>query len=133
MVEVCRKQPGDRGGIPVDHDGRVQVLEEFRLPVGFDASRCRSSTPTPCGRAPTRSPSVAVPWHWFVVEKQVDGQTAIQFERLLQELTSVLKTRYVEVPREGADARFLPVKNPAELDRRRAALDEVLRARGFLT
>ena len=50
QVEVAPKAEGDRGGIPVwadsaDASGRVvrrlQVLEEFRLPPGFDASAVR--------------------------------------------------------------------------------------------
>ena len=50
QVEVAPKAAGDRGGIPVwadsaDASGRVvrrlQVLEEFRLPPGFDANAVR--------------------------------------------------------------------------------------------
>jgi UTP--glucose-1-phosphate uridylyltransferase len=132
LVEVCRKQAGDRGGIPVEHDGRVQVLEEFRLPADFDATTVQVfNTNTMWVRAEALA-TVRVPWNWFLVEKKVDDRVAIQFERLLQELTSVLETRYVEVPRDGTIARFLPVKDPAELDSRRPALDALLRARGFL-
>ncbi len=132
LVEVCRKQPGDRGGVPVELDGRMQVLEEFRLPEGFDASAVPVfNTNTMLARAAALA-EVRVPWSWFIVEKQVDGRTAIQFERLLQELTAVLGTRYVEVPREGKGARFLPVKDPAELDERRPALEALLRERGFV-
>ncbi len=115
LVEVCRKQAGDRGGIPVEHDGRVQVLEEFRLPTDFDAATVQVfNTNTMWVRADALA-TVRVPWHWFVVEKKVDDRVAIQFERLLQELTSVLTTRYVEVPREGTAARF-----PARQRSRRA-------------
>ncbi len=132
QVEVCRKQPGDRGGVPVELDGRMQVLEEFRLPEGFDAATVPVfNTNTMLVRADALA-EVRVPWSWFIVEKQVDGRTAIQFERLLQELTGVLKTRYVEVPREGSSARFLPVKDPAELDARRPALEALLRERGLI-
>jgi UTP--glucose-1-phosphate uridylyltransferase len=132
MVEVCRKEEGDRGGVPVEVEGRMQVLEEFRLPTGFDASTVPVfNTNTMWARVEALT-GLSVPWHWFVVEKQVDGRPAIQFERLLQELTAVLDTKYVEVPRTGKEARFLPVKDPAELDRRRSALDALLKARGLL-
>jgi UTP--glucose-1-phosphate uridylyltransferase len=132
QVEVCRKQPGDRGGVPVELDGRMQVLEEFRLPVGFDARTVPVfNTNTMLVRAHALA-EVRVPWSWFLVEKQVDGRPAIQFERLLQELTGVLTTRYVEVPREGSHARFLPVKDPAELELRRPVLETLLRERGLL-
>jgi UTP--glucose-1-phosphate uridylyltransferase len=132
LVEVCKKVPGDRGGVPVTLEGRLQVLEEFRLPAGFDAATVPVfNTNTMWVRADALA-GLSVPWRWFVVEKQVDGRAAIQFERLLQEMTSVLDTRYVEVPRDGEAARFLPVKDPAELDQRRGALEKVLRARGLL-
>ena len=35
QCEVCPKA-GDKGGIPVLAEGKLQVLEEFRLPPGFD-------------------------------------------------------------------------------------------------
>ena len=54
-----------------------------------------------------------------MVEKQVDGRPAVQFERLIGELTSALESRFVHVPREGQRSRFLPVKDTAELERRR--------------
>lgn len=131
QVEVCRKEPGDRGGVPVELDGRMQVLEEFRLPEGFDAASVPIfNTNTMWARVDALI-DVRVPWSWFVVEKQVDGRTAVQFERLLQELTGVLDTRYVEVPRSGAHARFLPIKDPAELERRRDVLITLLRTRGL--
>ncbi len=40
IVEVARKKPGDRGGIPVLLNGQGTVLlEEFALPKGFDAAQ----------------------------------------------------------------------------------------------
>jgi len=132
QVEVCRKEPGDRGGVPVELDGRIQVLEEFRLPEGFDARSVPVFNTNTMLASADALAEVSVPWSWFLVEKEVDGRTAVQFERLLQELTAVLDTRYVEVPREGDGARFLPVKDPAELDRRRPVLEALLRARGLL-
>ena len=45
--EVVDKVGSDRGGIPVRLDQRPVVLEEFRLPEGFDPRACACSTPTP--------------------------------------------------------------------------------------
>ena len=67
-----------------------------------------------------------------MVEKKVAGRTVIQRERLLGELTFHLPTRFVQVPREGDASRFLPVKDPDELERRRASIASVARSRGFL-
>ena len=132
MVEVCEKAAGDRGGIPVHAEGRLQVLEEFRLPRGFDANQVRVfNTNTFLVRA-ERLLDVEVAWSWFEVEKKVDGKTAVQFERLLQEITSALDAAYVRVPRHGAAARFLPAKDLDELARRRPDIEAVARARGML-
>ena len=102
----------------------AQVLEEFRLPKGFDAASVRVfNTNTFLVRAEPLARR-RVDWTYFEVEKKVDGKPAIQFERLLQELTAALDTVYVRVPRTetggGVEARFLPVKDPEELERRRA-------------
>ncbi len=138
VVEVAEKEQGDKGGIPVrapapDGARRLQVLEEFRLPPGFDAERVRVfNTNTFLVRA-ERLLDVDVAWSWFEVEKKVDGVPAVQFERLLQEITSALPAGYVRVPRHGASARFLPAKDFDELARRRADIEAVARARGMLS
>jgi len=132
QTEVCRKE-GDKGGIPVHAEDRLQVLEEFRLPRGFDPTTVRVfNTNTFLVRA---EPLAKAPLHWtfFEVEKKVDGKTAIQFERLLQEITAQMETTtYVEVSRDGAASRFLPVKDFDELDKRRADIEVVARARGMV-
>ncbi len=141
MVEVAPKVAGDRGGIPVwadarDGEGRgvrrLQVLEEFRLPAGFDAGRVRvfnTNTFLVRAEALLRAP---VSWSWCEVEKKVGNQVAVQFERLLQELTGAMPAVYVRVPREGAGSRFLPVKDLEELANRREDIRAVAEARGML-
>lgn len=132
LVEVCDKAEGDRGGIPVHAQGRLQVLEEFRLPRTFDASTVRVfNTNTFLVRADALE-NADIAWSWFEVEKKVDGGVAIQFERLLQELTGALPSAYLRVPREGKDSRFLPVKDNEELARRRGDIEAVMRSRGML-
>lgn len=130
-VEVCEKAPGDRGGIPVHAQGRLQVLEEFRLPKGFDPEGVRVfNTNTFLSRARALA-DAKIDWTYFEVEKKVGGAPAVQFERLLQELTTVLDSGYVRVPREGTESRFEPVKDDAELERRRPRLRAIAKARGF--
>jgi UTP--glucose-1-phosphate uridylyltransferase len=141
MVEVTPKVEGDRGGIPVwtdalDEQGgttrRLQVLEEFRLPKGFDAAAVRVfNTNTFLVRAAALA-GAHVRWSWFEVEKKVDGRVAVQFERLLQELTAALPAAYARVPRDGAVSRFLPVKDHDELARRREDIQAVASGRGLL-
>jgi UTP--glucose-1-phosphate uridylyltransferase len=137
MVEVAPKAPGDRGGIPVYADTgggvrRLQVLEEFRLPKDFDAAAVRVfNTNTFLVRA---EPLLRkdVQYSWFLVEKKADGKVAIQFERLLQELTSAMDAAYVRVPREGSASRFLPVKDYDELAKRAGDIRAVAVAREML-
>ncbi|MBX3205401.1 MAG: UTP--glucose-1-phosphate uridylyltransferase [Labilithrix sp.] len=131
QCEVCPKA-GDKGGIPVHAEGKLQVLEEFRLPPELDPTTVDVfNTNTFLVRA---EPMAKAPlgWTYFEVEKQVDGRPAIQFERLIQEITAHLPSTYLRVPREGVESRFLPVKDYEELARRRADIGAVARARGML-
>ncbi len=135
MVEVCQKA-NDRGGIPVHAPTpsgarRLQVLEEFRLPKDFDASSVpvfNTNTFLVDARALEEA---KIDWSWFEVEKKVGAASAVQFERLLQEITSACDAAYLRVPRDGARSRFLPVKDHDELARRRAEIQAVARARGM--
>ena len=114
-------------------EGKLQVLEEFRLPADFDPTTVDVfNTNTFLVRA---EPLAKQPltWTYFEVEKKVDGRPAIQFERLLQEITAQMPSSYLEVSRDGAASRFLPVKDFDELAKRRARdIELVARARGML-
>ncbi len=131
QCEVCRKE-GDKGGIPVYAEGKLQVLEEFRLPAHFDPTSVSVfNTNTFLVRAqPLLEQQLA--WTYFEVEKRVAGCPVIQFERLLQELTSQMPSTYLEVPRDGAASRFLPVKDFDELALRLPTVELVARARGMM-
>ena len=72
-------------------------------------------------------------WTYFTVRKQLDGIDVVQMERLIGEVTSHLETRFLRVARTGVDSRFLPVKDPQELEQRRPDIEAVARARGMLT
>lgn len=130
-VEVCDKEPGDRGGIPVHTAGKLQVLEEFRLPESFDASSVRSFNTNTFLIAADALQNTPFTWTYFDVAKKVDGQTVVQSERLLQEMTAHLDTLYVRIPRSGVASRFLPVKDMAELEARRPVLQVLAAQRGL--
>ncbi len=132
MVEVCDKESSDRGGIPVHANGKLQVLEEFRLPSAFDPSVVRvfnTNTFLVDARLLAEAP---LTWTFFQVEKKVDGAPVVQFERLLQEITAHLKAGYLRVPRNGDKSRFLPVKDHDELRRRTGEIEVVARTRGMV-
>src|ERR1039457_3396272 len=125
-VEVVRKEAGDRGGIPARVDGHLQIVEEFRLPAGFDSSQ------VPFFNTNTFVFDVAAmdrdfDLEWFSVRRKVDGQETIQFERLLGQVTAFLPTQFLAVERHGRDGRFLPVKDRQELQQRMPDIQALLR------
>jgi UTP--glucose-1-phosphate uridylyltransferase len=130
-AEVVRKEPGDRGGTPARVDGVPQIVEAFRFPEGFDQDAIPVFN-TNTFVLDAEALDTSFPLTWFVVRKQVDGREAIQFERLVGELTAFLPTQFLEVERTGPDGRFLPVKDPEELARRQPDITALLRARGVL-
>ena len=130
--EVVEKNAGDRGGIPVRVDGSLCVLEEFRIPSSFDPASVRVFNTNGFHFDARTLAELDIPWTYFRVTKKVDGHSVIQFERLVNEVTSFLPSRYLLVPRSGAGARFLPVKDHEELAQRRGEIELVARSRGML-
>jgi UTP--glucose-1-phosphate uridylyltransferase len=130
--EVVDKVGSDRGGIPVRLDDRPVVLEEFRLPEGFDPTTVRVFNTNTFVLDAATLLALDMDFTWFTVTKQVDGKPAVQFERLVGEVTSALDTKFLRVPREGASSRFLPVKDQEELEARRPQIEAVCRSRGVL-
>jgi UTP--glucose-1-phosphate uridylyltransferase len=130
-VEVVDKVAGDHGGIPVRWRGRPVILENFRLPHGFDDGRVPVFNTNTFVADAAALAAAELDWSWFRVQKSVDGRPAIQFERLVGELTSVLDSRFLRVPREGPHSRFLPAKDWGELELRRGQI--AARVEPFLT
>lgn len=130
-AETVEKDPGDRGGTPAAVDGLLQIVESFRFPQGVDQDAIpvfNTNTLVLDAEAVDRDFDLT----FFRVEKKVEGQVAIQHERLVGELTAFLPTRFLVVPRRGPEGRFQPVKDPAELVARRADIEALLSARGVL-
>jgi UTP--glucose-1-phosphate uridylyltransferase len=130
--EVVEKVAGDRGGIPVRVDGKLCVLEEFRIPKRFDPASVRVFNTNVFHFDARALHDLDIPWTYFRVTKQVDERPVIQFERLVNEVTSFLPSRYLLVPRNGVGARFLPVKDNEELAQRRGEIELVARSRGMI-
>ncbi len=130
-AEVVRKAPGDKGGAPARLDGRPQIIEGFRFPASFEQDSIPVfNTNTFLLDAAALDRDFPLPF--YRVEKQVDGRPALQFERLVGELTAFLSTRFVEVPREGDEGRFLPAKDPEELARRVPDIRRIVESKRWL-
>jgi UTP--glucose-1-phosphate uridylyltransferase len=123
-IEVAAKD-GDAGGAPARVAGRLRVVEGPCFPPGFD----QGSIPVfSTNTATVALEAIAGPVElsWMYVSKQVDGRPAVQLERLYHELSALVPTTCLEVPRGGARGRFMPVKTPEDLPRVRADLEAML-------
>ncbi len=131
-AEIVRKEKGDKGGAPgTPHGQHLQIIEQFRFPseTNQDEFPYFNTNTFVFSRDAFKN---AKPLTWFSVTKKVDGHDCIQFERLVGELTAQKETHFVVVPRDGANSRFLPVKDVPELDARRAAIRDVIATRGIV-
>jgi UTP--glucose-1-phosphate uridylyltransferase len=130
-AEVVQKAPGDRGGAPARVDGMAQIVESFRFPPGFDQDAIpvfNTNTFVFDAAAVDRPFELS----WFAVSKKIDGREAIQFERLMGQLTAFLPSHFLRVDRDGVDGRFQPAKDPEELASRRDEIRRILASRGIL-
>lgn len=106
-VEVAAKAPGDKGGAPAWVGDRLQLVEGFCFPPGFDQDTIRVfNTANYVFSAEALDRDFDLPW--YVVEKQVEGHPVIQFEHLAGDLSRELSSAYLVVDR---DDRFIPVKS----------------------
>ena len=130
-AEMAPKVPGDQGGAPARVDGKAQIVEAFRFPEDFD----QESIPvfnTNTFVLDAEAIDADFPLTWFAVKKTVDGKPAVQFERLVGELTAFLDPAFLRVERHGPDARFQPIKTPDDMDKVRPDIVLALKARGSL-
>ena len=108
------------------------MLEEFRIPKTFDPATVRVFNTNVFHFDARALLELEMPWTFFTVTKKVEGQNVIQFERLVNEVTSFLPTQYLHLPRTGEHSRFLPVKDNDELVVRKSEIELVARAHGWL-
>ena len=130
-AEMAPKEPGDKGGAPARVDGKAQIVEAFRFPEDFDQERIPVFN-TNTFVLDADAIDADFPLTWFAVRKSVDGKPAVQFERLVGELTAFLDSAFLRVERHGPDARFQPIKTPEDMDKERPDIVTALKARGSL-
>jgi UTP--glucose-1-phosphate uridylyltransferase len=127
-VETIDRLGKDVGGAPVavgvDAQMRLQLVEGFRFPKSFDPELLTGfNTNTFYFDWPALNPNIEL--GFYAVAKKVDGKTAVQFERIVGEVTKHVEVTYMRVPRDDKFGRFLPVKAPEDLQ----ALQPVLKKR----
>lgn len=127
-VELVEKYKGDKGGLPVELDGRLVLAEAFRLPREFPSENFPLFN-TNTLWIDLDALDGEMPWTWCVARKRVEGHEAIQFERLVGELTWWNSTHWVHVPRAGRTTRFIPIKDHSDLEEHREVLMRVWRDR----
>lgn len=125
-IEVAPKWPGDSGGSPFLHDGKLQLIEQIRYPKDFDPDIVdvfNTNTFHFTAEALDRDFDLG----WYYVEKEVEGRKAIQVEHLVGEMSRFLKSNFVRVKRTGPQNRFLPIKTPEDLEAGREEIAELLK------
>lgn len=117
--EVVESDCQESGGYLCNYFGANQIVEKFRFNGDVDFTLYKwLSTNSMIFDA--RLDFDTIRWSWHRVKKQIDERLVIQHERLLQELTSIFKTKFVVVPR---DKRFAPVKSASDLFEAERLLD----------
>ena len=129
--EVARKE-GDMGGAPVRVDGKLQLVEGPRFPASFEQDRAPVFN-TNTALFDMDALDVDYDLTWLYVRKEVAGRDAVQLERLYHEVSAIVPTQYLEVPRRGPRGRFSPIKTPADLERAQDDLRELVAASPRLT
>ena len=122
-VEIAEKYQGDKGGTPAIVGGKPQIVEEFKFPKSFNQDSIRYfNTATYIYSTEMFKKNVELPF--YLVEKKVDDNEVIQFERLAGDLTQFFNANYLVIDRKE---RFFPIKTPDDLDNSRAALKDLLK------
>lgn len=130
-VEIVPIRRGDAGGFPAMLNGSPVLLEAFRVPKSFDFMRAkRFNTNSFVFDAAAFLTDVDL--SWYTVVKKVAGMEAVQFERLIGQLTEFVEVTWLEVDREGSSSRFVPIKTPQDLVTEAAALRSLLSRQGVL-
>ena len=130
-VEIVPIQPGDTGGFPAEAEGRPILVEAFRVPKSFDFMQVKRFN-TNSFVFDASAFLTKADLSWYTVLKTVEGKKAVQFERLIGQLTEFIDVTWLEVPRSGPSGRFIPVKTPQDLAEESDNLRSLLSRQGVL-
>ncbi|MBP7652258.1 UTP--glucose-1-phosphate uridylyltransferase [Candidatus Dependentiae bacterium] len=111
-VEVAKKNKGDKGGVPAIVDGIPQIVEGFKLPDNFDHDSIKEfNTASYIFSMNIFEKKINLPF--YVVEKKIEKENVIQFERIAGDLTMFFDSNYIEINRKD---RFIPVKTKEDME-----------------
>jgi UTP--glucose-1-phosphate uridylyltransferase len=113
------------------YQGRPIIAEHFRLPRSFDPEVIPVFNTNTFLVDSHALAELKMEWTYVEVKKQVAERTAVQFERLLGEITMTLRPRFVTVSRTGDASRFLPMKSHDDLESARASIAALMRRLGL--
>lgn len=124
-IEVAPKWPGDVGGSPFMHEGKLQLIEQIRFLDDFDPDIVDVFN-TNTFHFSAESLDRDFDLRWYYVEKTVEENKAVQMEHLVGEMSRFLKSNFLRVKRTGRQNRFLPIKTPEDLEAGREEIAEFL-------
>lgn len=108
--EVVSRTQDESGGLLCKYAGVDQIVETFRFFDGDTPHLKWLNTNTFTLRADLDFSTVD--WAWHRVKKNLNNCVVVQYERLIQDLTSAFETRFIAVPR---NLRFFPVKSASDV------------------
>ncbi|HOK39562.1 MAG TPA: UTP--glucose-1-phosphate uridylyltransferase [bacterium] len=123
IVELARKNKGDKGGAPALVNGKLQIVEDFKFPDTFNQNRIKIFN-TANYVLSTKIFDYDINLPWYVVYKKVNNRTVVQFEHLMGDLTMFInKCGYIIIDRKK---RFIPIKVFEDLEKNRRYLKKLL-------
>jgi len=115
--ELVERRPGDKGGVLVWNNNRLQVIEDFLLNASPEHPLFQNTNTMIIDVDVLRK---EIDWMWLRTRKHVGKALIVQHERLLQQYTREFDTSFVLSRRES---RYAPVKTPDDLERAAALLN----------
>ena len=108
--EVVRRKNEELGGVLVDCDEGLQIVELFRLGVPDADAYSWLSTNSYIFNTDLQIDKLGVTWHRK--QKLLDGRVVIQHERLMQEITAAYNSTFLGVDRTE---RYMPIRDQMDL------------------
>ncbi|MCI5118049.1 MAG: hypothetical protein D3913_08830 [Candidatus Electrothrix sp. LOE1_4_5] len=124
-IEVVNRVGKEAGGHILNRSGRIECIEDFRL------NAAESIITSPLQNTNSMVIDLDIfnnlpELSFFTVEKNVNDQIAIQFERLLGEITHYIDSHFLLVERKGMKSRFAPIKTEEDKIKLQPFLYELL-------